>query len=111
MIRVELKIGIRTSAEASLPFGQRPVLTQTLEHILDVDNGIVDKASYCDSYAAEAHGIYGIAHEMQYQNRYYNRHRNRHHRDNCRAQIHQKKEEYNNDKQSSFEKCLLKIGY
>ncbi len=51
----------------SLALRQLRILPQALVYILDVDNGVVDKATYRYRYAAEAHGVDTVAHGIEQQ--------------------------------------------
>ena len=62
--------------DSCLPFVGRQghVLPQAFIDVLDVYNGIVDQTAYGNRYAAEAHSVYGITHEVHCQYGDYDRH-------------------------------------
>ena len=54
--------------ELALPLllGQTGVLAQPLKHVLNVDNGIVDKRADGYGHAADAHGVDGEPHDVEH---------------------------------------------
>ena len=83
---------------ATLLLGQQAVFAQSLEHVFNVDDGIVDQRTDSDGDAAKRHGVERVAQEMKGDGCKYYRHRQGDDRNYCGAQVHQEEEQHNNHK-------------
>ena len=73
--------------------GFRLVLAQSPEHVLDIDDRIVDELADGDGEAAQGHGVDAQAEQMEHDHRDQDGDRNGGQRDGCRAPVEEEQEQ------------------
>ena len=98
--------------ELALPLllGQTGVLAQPLKHVLNVNNGIVDKRADGYGHAADAHGVDGEPHDVEHKHGDEQRERDGDKRDDGCAGVHEEDEEHEHHEDASLDKRLLDVG-
>ena len=94
---------------APLCFREPEILLEPFEDVFHVDDRIVHQRSDGNGHTAETHRVDGKAHQFERENRYEQRERQCYQRDDRRAHVHQKEEQYHYDEKRPFEQGFLDV--